>query len=72
MHCPHCGFEVAADFLFCPKCGNTLSRNCPKCSYVCSPEFLYCPKCGTEITLVVSPPAVDPSQPATQTNSEIS
>ncbi len=66
MHCHHCGFEVAADFQFCPKCGNKLSRSCPKCSYVCSPEFLYCPKCGTEITTVVSPPPTSIARPATQ------
>lgn len=50
MHCHHCEFEVAADFQFCPKCGNKLSRDCPQCGYVCPPEFRYCPKCGTEIT----------------------
>src|SRR5919201_467061 len=50
MHCPHCRFEVAADFQFCPKCGKKLSRECRHCGYVCPPEFLYCPKCGTEIS----------------------
>ena len=67
MHCPHCGFEVAADFQFCPKCGNKLSRGCPKCGYVCPLEFLYCPKCGTEIlqaTTVVSQFPVDAGRSA--------
>jgi predicted ATPase/class 3 adenylate cyclase len=50
MHCPHCGFEVAADFQFCPKCGNKLSRDCPQCGYVCPLEFRYCPKCGMGIS----------------------
>src|SRR5712692_2204198 len=50
MHCPHCEFEVATDFQFCPKCGNKLSRDCPQCGYVCPLEFLYCPKCGTGIS----------------------
>ena len=50
MSCPICQFEVAADFQFCPKCGNKLSRDCPQCGYVCPLEFLYCPKCGTGIS----------------------
>lgn len=49
MHCPHCEFEVAADFQFCPKCGNKLSRDCPQCGYVCPLEFRFCPKCGTGV-----------------------
>src|SRR5881409_2102221 len=69
MHCPHCRFEVAADFQFCPKCGNKLSRECLQCGYVCPPEFLYCPKCGTEIsqaTTVVSQSAVGTGRSAAQ------
>ena len=49
MHCPHCQFEVAADFQFCPKCGKKLSRDCPQCGYVCPLEFRFCPKCGAGI-----------------------
>ncbi len=57
MPCPHCSFEVAADFQFCPKCGNKLSRDCPQCGYVCPPEFRYCPKCGTALSQVTTPPS---------------
>ena len=68
MHCHHCGFEVTADFQFCPKGGNTLRRDCPQCGYICSPEFRYCPKCGTGIapatTVALSP--VGTNRPATQ------
>ena len=62
MHCPHCEFEVAADFQFCPQCGSKLSRDCPQCGYNCPLEFRYCPKCGTGITqgTAASPP---PSAP---------
>ncbi|MGH8009889.1 MAG: adenylate/guanylate cyclase domain-containing protein, partial [Candidatus Binatia bacterium] len=59
MPCPHCAFEVAADFQFCPKCGKKLSHDCPKCGYTCPPDFLYCPKCGTEVA--PAPTAVVPS-----------
>src|SRR5262249_9543592 len=59
MHCPHCQFEVAADFQFCPKCGKKLSRDCPQCGYVCPLEFRYCPKCGAGI----AQEAAGPPQP---------
>ncbi len=69
MLCPHCEFEVAADFQFCPKCGKKLSRDCPRCGYVCPLEFRYCPKCGmgiTQETVATSPPSVQPDQAAPQ------
>jgi len=62
MPCPHCAFEVAADFQFCPKCGKKLSQDCPKCGYVCPPDFLYCPKCGTGIS-PTPPPVLQPAVP---------
>src|SRR6266478_4957704 len=61
MHCPHCQFEVAADFQFCPKCGKKLSRDCPQCGYVCPLEFRYCPQCGAGVsqeTTATPPPTV--------------
>ena len=61
MHCPHCQFEVTADFQFCPKCGKKLSRDCPQCGYVCPLEFRYCPKCGAG---VAQEPAAPPQPPA--------
>lgn len=57
MHCPHCEFEVAADFQFCPKCGKKLSRDCPQCGYVCALEFRFCPKCGASVAATPQPPA---------------
>src|SRR5437764_934852 len=66
MHCPHCAFEVAADFQFCPQCGKKLSRDCPQCGYVCPLEFRYCPKCGAGVsqeTPTTPPPAVSVPRP---------
>jgi len=66
MHCSHCEFEVAADFQFCPKCGNKLSRDCPQCGYGCPLEFCYCPKCGAGIaegTAVTPQPAAPVHRP---------
>src|SRR4029079_12753240 len=69
MHCPHCEFEVAADFQFCPRCGNKLSRDCPQCGYSCPLEFRFCPKCGTGMgqgTAAPPPPSAPVSRPAVQ------
>lgn len=69
MHCPHCKFEVAADFQFCPKCGKKLSRDCPQCGYVYPLEFRFCPKCGTgvaEETATAPQPAVPDQHPLVQ------
>src|SRR5262245_44643780 len=62
MHCPHCEFEVAADFQFCRQCGGKVSRDCPQCAYSCRLELRYCPKCGTAIAqgTVVPPPSSAP------------
>src|SRR4051812_46068850 len=66
MHCPHCQFDVAADFQFCPQCGTKLSRDCPQCGYVCPLEFRYCPKCGTGITQesITPPSSLTPVSPS--------
>lgn len=66
MQCPHCAFAVAADFQFCPKCGNKLTRSCPQCGYVCPLQFIYCPKCGTALAEV---PAVVPRTPSSTEHS---
>src|SRR6185503_6487835 len=69
MHCPHCEFEVAADFQFCPRCGNKLSRDCPQCGYNCPLEFCFCPKCGTGIgqgSAASPPPSAPVPRPAVQ------
>ena len=54
MHCSHCGFEVSAEFQFCPQCGKQLSRSCSQYGYVCPAEFLFCSKCGTEISVGIA------------------
>ena len=68
MDCPHCQFEVAADFQFCPKCGKKLSRDCPQCGYVCPVEFHFCPRCGTGVAegTAVPQPAVPVHRPLVQ------
>jgi adenylate cyclase len=69
MYCPHCEFEVAADFQFCPKCGKKLSRDCPQCGYVCPLEFRFCPKCGAGVvegTAAAPQPAVPVHRPLVQ------
>lgn len=38
MACAACGFEVAPDFAFCPKCGNRLAAACPSPAAAQSPR----------------------------------
>jgi adenylate cyclase len=49
MLCRDCGFEAAAEFAFCPKCGRKLEAGCPSCGFACPPEFAFCPKCGANL-----------------------
>src|SRR6266511_3754972 len=49
MRCAGCGFEAAAEFAFCPKCGSKLNAACPSCGLTWSPDFAFCPKCGARL-----------------------
>ena len=57
MSCAGCGFEVSADFAFCPKCGRALDARCPGCGFACPAEFAFCPKCGTPVRPGAAPAA---------------
>jgi len=52
MACAGCGFEVLADFAFCPRCGRQQALRCAGCGFACEPGFAFCPRCG-----VPRPPA---------------
>ena len=47
MTCVGCGFEILADFAFCPRCGRRQSVACASCGFVCDPDFAFCPRCGS-------------------------
>src|SRR3989442_12161210 len=44
--CAGCGFDVAAEFAFCPKCGRKLAALCGSCGTSSPPDFAFCPRCG--------------------------
>jgi adenylate cyclase len=46
LSCSGCGYEVAPDFAFCPRCGRGLPRRCSACGAPCEREFAFCPRCG--------------------------
>jgi adenylate cyclase len=46
MSCTGCGFEAAADFAFCPKCGTRLVPTCPACGAPTAADFAFCARCG--------------------------
>ena len=46
MTCVGCGFEIIADFAFCPRCGRRQPMSCASCGFACEPDFAFCPRCG--------------------------
>ena len=47
MTCVGCGFEILADFAFCPRCGRRQPVACASCGFACEPDFAFCPRCGS-------------------------
>ena len=51
MKCEKCGFELAVDDVFCPKCGTkkeVREKICGKCNQTLSPDDEFCFKCGVK------------------------
>ena len=46
MTCTGCGFDLSADFAFCPRCGRRQMDRCPVCGAVGAADFAFCPRCG--------------------------
>ena len=54
--CPHCDYEVQADYLRCPSCMRKLKERCYSCSKPIDPAWRICPFCEAE-TSAPSPSA---------------
>jgi hypothetical protein len=54
--CPHCDFEVKADFLRCPSCMRKLKDPCTNCSRPLDPSWKLCPYCEAQIPGVTPAP----------------
>lgn len=46
--CSSCGNPLAADMMFCPKCGTKQAKECPNCHTQLMPDAAFCHKCGTK------------------------
>jgi hypothetical protein len=46
--CPHCDYEVKADYLRCPSCMRKLKERCYSCSKPIDPAWRICPFCEAE------------------------
>jgi len=47
--CPRCAYEIAADYLVCPRCALPLRLSCESCERVLDPDWTICPWCRTAI-----------------------
>src|SRR5215217_5080517 len=54
--CPHCEYEVKADYLRCPSCMRRLRERCRSCGKAVDPLWRLCPYCEAE-TGAAPPPA---------------
>jgi hypothetical protein len=46
--CPHCDYEVKADYLRCPSCMRRLKERCASCGKPVDPAWKLCPYCEAE------------------------
>ena len=51
--CPHCDYEIKADYLRCPSCMRKLKERCYSCGKPVDPAWKLCPFCEAEME---SPP----------------
>ena len=53
--CPHCDYEIKADYLRCPSCMRRLKERCYSCGKPVDPAWKLCPYCEAETG--ATPPA---------------
>src|SRR3954463_4579344 len=53
--CPHCEYEIKADYLRCPSCMRKLKERCHSCGKAVDPAWRLCPYCEAETG--AAPPA---------------
>ena len=59
--CPRCGYEIAPDYLSCPKCALALRLACDQCDRVLDPDWQICPWCRTTIEAIGASATQPPS-----------
>ena len=55
--CPHCDYEVKADYLRCPSCMRRLKEPCSNCGKPVDPQWRICPYCEAEVESATPPPS---------------
>jgi Double zinc ribbon len=55
--CPHCDYEIKADYLRCPSCMRKLKERCYSCSKPVDPAWKVCPYCEAELQTEPPPQA---------------
>ena len=48
--CPHCDYEIKADYLRCPSCARKLKERCHSCGKPVDPAWKLCPYCEAEMS----------------------
>ena len=55
--CPHCDYEIKADYLRCPSCMRKLKERCYSCGKPVDPAWKLCPYCEAEGQTTPPPPS---------------
>jgi predicted amidophosphoribosyltransferase len=55
--CPHCDYEIKADYLRCPSCMRKLKERCYSCGKPVDPAWKLCPYCEAEMETPPPPQA---------------
>ena len=53
--CPHCDYEIQADYLRCPSCMRKLKERCYSCGKPIDPAWRLCPYCEAETEAARTP-----------------
>ena len=55
--CPHCDYEIKADYLRCPNCMRKLKERCFSCGKPVEQSWKICPYCEAEVESATPPPS---------------
>ena len=66
--CPHCDYEIQADYLRCPSCMRKLKERCYSCGKPVDPAWKVCPYCEAEMETTPPPQATRRRRRSTTTD----
>jgi hypothetical protein len=68
--CPHCDYEIKADYLRCPSCTRRLKERCHSCGKPVDTSWNLCPYCEAEIDSAPPPSATRRRRRRSQTTDQ--